>query len=83
MGGKVACSLGTAVYFDNCDFTLVRCYNRPVKHQLQPLCAPERKHLPTAGDAMRSIVVIKRREQGRKGGKAEPNSTTPLSTRVG
>jgi hypothetical protein len=31
---------------------------------------------------MRSIVVIKRREQGRKSGKAEPNSTTPLSKRV-
>ena len=50
MGGKVACSLGTAVYFDNCDFTLVRCYNRMLKLQLQPLRVPERKHLPTAGD---------------------------------
>jgi len=55
MGGKVVCSLRTAVYFDNCDFTLVRCYNRPVKHQLQPLRVPEREHLPTAGDWLSNV----------------------------
>jgi hypothetical protein len=50
MGGKVACRLLTAVYFDNCDFTLVRGYSETRNPQLQPLPVPERKHLSAAGD---------------------------------